>query len=236
MSAPVNRRGLLRALGLGAVGATGAIVGIGMAAPAAASAITPDLVAALESAVGTFRLAEERKAAARAFCDRALPTPPAEIVMIGDEDPYPHAHFYWHILADVDGRGAWPIGPKTVSVLTADSLDFQTSDIGCGPRTKVGRLIRRLMPIAEKFEAEREAVIQQSGYRDAAAACDQARLAVEKAAAAIMDIEPASQADVVHMARAMRAAGLVGRDGQLRAQILWGERLVDAIIAFGGVA
>jgi hypothetical protein len=93
----------------------------------------------------------------------------------------------------------------------------------CDRRTTFGKKVVRLIELAEKYEAERAAAIEQSGLREAMARHWEAAYEIEKLAYETVEIEPQTMAGALIQARALTAYAEAeievghyrGRSGQL---------------------
>ena len=74
-------------------------------------------------------------------------------------------------------------------------------------RSKLGKRIRKLIEIAKKYEAEREAAITQSGLREAIDELQWAATDLESLAWDIRGIKPSTMVGVMIQARALVAHG-----------------------------
>jgi hypothetical protein len=75
----------------------------------------------------------------------------------------------------------------------------------CDRRTTFGKKLGKMIETAEKYEAERQAAIEQSGLPDAMARQREAAYEIEKLAYETIKIEPQTMAGVLIQARVLTA-------------------------------
>jgi hypothetical protein len=126
---------------------------------------------AFQEAWARYCFAQAEKVAARERCDAIWPAPPAELRFTDRNEVF---FIYRRADTDPEGRelpqkGRPPHSPLHY-VARADDLRSALDDHGNGPRSKAGKATRRLIPIAERHEAAREAAKQASGLSAALAA------------------------------------------------------------------
>src|SRR4051812_30962436 len=96
--------------------------------------------------------------------------------------------------------------------MTAASLRLEAADYG--PRTKVGRLVRRKLPVADAYERGMQEARERSGVEAAKGERREAGFRVELAAREIGKAEALTMAGVVLKARALVASASTDGEGQ----------------------
>jgi hypothetical protein len=212
-----SRRSFLRravtALAAGAAVNATAIVAT-RPAPAAALVQEDPAIVAMGERIGpllvAYRNVAEERLKARAAAEANCPAVPEELVCEG---------VHWagctESECDVEGREIWPpsvVGENNYArrarrILHSESTKaaIARGNLYCDRRTKFGKEIARLIDTAEKYEAEREAAIKQSGLRDAMQRHWEAAYEIEKLGYEACDIEPQTMAGVLIQARALTA-------------------------------
>jgi hypothetical protein len=212
----LSRRLFLRRAGVAAASAATAAV------PVVANATTqpaenPDLLAAgeeLAKAEAAFLKADEAKAAARRAFDAICPKMPEELVtqsgsvlghacegeVDGELNPvYPPA------AVDENGKTYYP-GPRRIisSHRLRDTIAHEA------PRSKYVREAKKMLPIAERYEAEFDAARQAAGLPAAIEARFWAGQEIAKLAEPIKDMPVATWAGIGIKARAIVACSCIG--------------------------
>lgn len=121
----------------------------------------PDLLALADEMkfmLTEYRSAAQRQKEARAAYDRLAPSLPEVLVVAPGEQGGWQAK-------DCEGAYIYLPDGRPLMVLRSGSLADDCEDYG--PRTKIGRRARRLLPIAEAYESACEAAEEASGIRDA---------------------------------------------------------------------
>jgi antitoxin (DNA-binding transcriptional repressor) of toxin-antitoxin stability system len=167
---PIDRRGALglfgRVLGGSALAGAGALPALSENSDwlqpfrAMARKEAPAIIALqpmFQNAWTVYCQAQTGKEIARTRCDEIWPVPPAELVFANEWQPD-----YCHSRKDTDPEGHQVSEPPRF-VLTADALRSSLQDYGYGPRTKRGKAVRRLIPVAEQHQMAREAALELSG-------------------------------------------------------------------------
>lgn len=233
MAGPASRRGFLAALtAFAGAGATGAA----LASPPALQADT-DILAMGERLPGLVRQYEDAKEAkriAKAAYQAACPVPP-ELVCERDDD----LAFTARDERDWDNEliySDYALG-RCRKVLDADSLRFDLADYG--PRTKLGKLIRRKLKVAEAHEKATAAAETSSGIRDAHRRLDEAEQALDALSVAIMTAPVSSLAGLAVKGRALMDHGqhLGTSEGKSWLTFVHAETIArDAVAVAEGVA
>jgi hypothetical protein len=221
-------------LAVGAAGTTTAIV-VGHPAPAAAVLVQEDpaivaLGERIEPLLLEYRIAAADRAKARANAEANCPAVPEEIVCEGtffrgcaeDECDVEGRHFEVLLLDDEDG-GKYAELPRRILSSKKTKEAIARGNLHCNRRTKFGKKLVRMIETAEKYEAERDAVIEATGLPDAMARQCEAGFRIEKLAYEVGYIEPRTIAGVLVQARVLAAYAEVevqvghyrGRSGQL---------------------
>jgi hypothetical protein len=173
----------------------------------------------IEPLLTAYRNAAEDRLKARATAEANCPAVPEELVCEGmrlagctnaerdvEGEKIKCARLPRRILNSEDTKGAIARG-----------------NLICDRRTRFGKEVAKLIDIAEKYEAEREAAIEQSGLRDAMYCQWEAAHEIEELAYQASEIEPRTMAGALIQARVLTAYAEVeiaighyrGRSGQL---------------------
>lgn len=207
----------------------------------------PDLLALgerIEPLLAAYRAALARYNEARATAEANCPAVPDEIVVKGPQ---------WHICAereqDVDGKDVWPpnyVGedgktyvraPRYLLNSVYTRAAVERGNLYCDGRTRFGKQLRKLISIAERYEAEREAAIEASGIRDAAHNRYLAAVDIERLAYDVREFEPRTMAGVLIHARALTAMRESSDDKwSQKAAAALGDGLADAVVRLAGGA
>jgi hypothetical protein len=244
----IGRRGFLgRTVAALAAATTANVAALATTRPAAA-AITelPELIDAgqrLEAALAEWRAADAARLAARAIAESTVPPVPDEIICKA-------AHF-WAGCAeeetDVEGKRLPVVlftdedgktrGRTPRRIIQADALRQQVEDgrIYCDGRTRFGKTVKRIIAMAERYEAERTAAIEKSGLPDAIVRAFLASQAIDKIAREVADMQPQTFAGTSIMARVLCAyveTEAYSGNRQWGAMIL-GKPLAEAVARLG---
>src|ERR1700722_14080099 len=201
-----DRRGFLRravtALAAGAAVNATAIVATRPAPAAALVQEDPEIVALggrIEPLMAAYRNAAEDRLKARADAEASCPVVPEELVSKGME---------WagctESECDVEGREI-SRPPRQILHSEQTKAAIARGNLHCDRRTTFGKKVVRLIETAEKYEAEREAAIGQSGLQDAMARHWETAWEIEKLAYEACDIEPQTMAGARIQARVLTA-------------------------------
>ena len=225
--------------------------GAAIAIPAAIVAATPVLAATtpegaellargreLTRAEAAFADADAKRIAARALYDSMCPEIPQDLVL-ANRDPSP---FNWCgkpevdvegkevYRADVPGAGpGFPAGRRYI--LTLSSLKIDAQDYA--PRTRIGREVRRRIPIAEEYEAAVQRAKDASRIEAAAEARRLAGDDLEDLAQAIGEVRALTADGVVIKARAMAACARISPAKYHIGSIMIGPGLAEDIVRIG---
>jgi hypothetical protein len=168
----------------------------------------PDLLALgeqIEPLLTTYRVAAEREREARAMAETLCPPLPDDLVR-------GHNDFAFAGCCtgetDIEGQivhapGEWRARFILSSRMTKDTI--ARGNIPALRRTKHGREVWRLIQVAEKYEAGREAAIERSGILKAVEERKSARARIEMLGHEMRRHQPATTVGVVIMARALAA-------------------------------
>jgi hypothetical protein len=193
-----------------------------------------------------YRTAVERKAAARALAEKLCPAIPDDIVCKRD-DRLTFAGCTDREV-DVEGKEIWPpnyVGAdgKTYAhaprqILKAELIEqaIARGNLYAAPRSKIGKHLRKLIEIAKKYEAEREAAIEHSGIQIAIDDLLRAATSIDFLAYEVRKIEPVTMTGVLIQVRALAAhneAELIVC-GPGRAGAVLGPKLAAAVLCIGG--
>jgi hypothetical protein len=201
-------------------------------AAAPKSAELPEILqigADLDAAERAFDAAFEVKRQARALAEQLCPALPEELIVA----PWDR---YWTLdptkrdETDIEGETVWPADPKMRprQIVQASGLRIDVQDYGS--RTKLGKLARRLLKLAEEYEQGRENARQQSGLIEAERASDQASSALMLIAYRADKAPAATLSGVTIKARAMLAQ--IRADGSPHvATMQHGRALAEAVAA-----
>jgi hypothetical protein len=215
MTTLLSRRLFLRRAGV--VAATAATVAVPVVAKAAAVTENPELLAAgadLAKAEVTFLKADEAKTAARRAFDVICPKMPEELVtqsdsilghccegeVDGELDP-----IYPPPIVGKDGKTEHPRPRRILS-----SHRLRTTIAHEAPRSRYVREAKKMLPIAEQYEAEFEAARQTTGLPAAIEARFWAGQEVAKLAEQMKDMPVATWAGIGIKARAIVACSRIG--------------------------
>ena len=211
-----RRNFLQRAATFLAAGAAGTTV-IGGAHPAATAALVqedPAIIALgerIEPLLTAYRSAAEDRLKARASAEASCPAVPEELVCNGaywagctDSDRDVEGKEILHKAFSDDGETSWRV-PRRILNSGETKAAIARGTLFCDRRTTFGKKVVRLIQTAEKYEAEREAAIEQSGLPDAMARQWEAAYDLEKLAYEACDIEPQTMAGALIQARALTA-------------------------------
>jgi hypothetical protein len=201
-----DRRSFLRravtALAAGAAVNATAIVATRPAPAAALVQEDPAIVALgarIEPLLAAYRNATDDRLKARATADATCPAVPEELVCNGP---------FWAGCTDserdVEGREI-SRPPRRILHSEETKAAIAPGSLYCDRRTKFGKEVARLIETAEKYEAEREAAIEQSGLPDAMRCQWESAYEIEKLAYEACDLEPQTMAGVLIQARALTA-------------------------------
>jgi hypothetical protein len=105
-------------------------------------------------------------------------------------------------------------------------------------RTKIGRILKRKLELAEEYEAEVESARERSGYGEASSACYYAEGAIEELAREVRDLAPASLAGILIYVRAFLAWDRVDADSSgefRRVGSFMGVPLAQSILRLGSL-
>jgi hypothetical protein len=219
-------------------GATAAAAVAVPLAPAVALSAAPKLAelpeilqigADLAAAERAFDAAFETKRQARALAEQLCPPIPEELIVA----PWDR---YWQLdptkrdEIDIEGKTVWPAGPKARprQIVAASGLRIDVQDHR--PRTKLGKLARRLLKVAEEHEQGRENARQQSGLVEAEHAVSQAEVALQVVAFQADKAPAATLAGVTIKARAMLAQARADGSPHVAA-MQHGRALAEAVAA-----
>jgi len=199
---PTSRRGFLGRT-VAAFAAAGAANVTAMAAtrPAAtAPGEHPDLVAAGQRLVvlqAEYQEADALRSNAIAVANALAPRVPDEIVVRGPQC------LFWACctdeLRDIEGK----IVERGVHIIDSRMLTERIDKgyVTADGRTKFGKKCRSLIAIAQKYEAERDAAIEQSRLQEHQARVYWAGYEIKKLAREVAEIEPQTIAGVAVLAR-----------------------------------
>jgi hypothetical protein len=225
ITSAIDRRGALGLFGR-VLGGSAAVAGAG-ALPAVAQeadwldpwrslakrAENPALMAlqpAFQKAWAGYCFAQAEKVAARERCDAIWPATPTDLAFTDRNEVF---YIYRRADTDPEGRevpqkGRPPHSPLHY-VARAHDLRSALDDPGNGPRSKAGKAIRRLIPIAEQHEAAREAAKQGSGLSAALAARAEAAELLTRVAEQILKQEAQTLVGLHTKARAVSALAAI---------------------------
>jgi len=184
----------------------------------------------IELLLVAYRNAAKDRLKARASAEANCPAAPDEIVCTGV-----FLRGCTEAERDVEGREIRTLlvdgeDGKKYAQLPREILDSESTkaaiaggNLYCNRRTKFGKKIVKMIEAAEKYEAEREAAIEQSGLPDAKASQLEVAYEIEKLAYEARDIEPQTMAGALIQARVLTAYAEAeievghyrGRSGQL---------------------
>lgn len=190
---------------------------IGGAHPAATAALVqedPAIIALgerIEPLLTAYRSAAEDRLKARASAEASCPAVPEELVCNGaywagctDSDRDVEGKEILHKAFSDDGETSWRV-PRRILNSGETKAAIARGTLFCDRRTTFGKKVVRLIQTAEKYEAEREAAIEQSGLPDAMARQWEAAYEIEKLAYETVEIEPQTMAGALIQARALTA-------------------------------
>jgi hypothetical protein len=192
--------------------AAATVAGGAMLAPALArSAVSrekPELIALgaeLDQAEATFHAAHGAKVRARAAFDAVCPAVPSELVSKGDEE----ISFLRVPEEDIEGNRVY-LEPTATSrsILTYGRLESWAEDYG--PRTKLGRLIRKKLEVVRDYEQRVAEAADQTGIKEAIDARQQAIRRIDILVGKISEINASSEQGILIKARAILACGKIG--------------------------
>jgi hypothetical protein len=217
--------------------AGGAAASLAPAAPVqAAPAENPELLALgeqLRQTLTDFHAATARKAEARDKAERLCPPVPNDIVV---DEPSRLCASYTEFETDVEGNEREQERRIIVSAQARQAV--RNGYFSASRRTKAGREFWHKVAVAEQYEAQRAAAIEEAGLNAAMEAEHWAAVAVERIARKIGDIEPRTMAGVVILARALIAfdqVAEISNGNPQRATLLLGNTLAEAVERVGGV-
>lgn len=223
MAQTTSRRSFFRGAGISAVAA---VAGVPSFPASAAIPENPELLtlgSEFDKAEAAYAAADARYREARVPYDALRPAVPEELTPPG----------WRHPLGDgkplYDAAGEHWNGRERVDVLTADWLRWVGGDYG--PRTKVGRQLKRLLPIAERFDAAIREAEEQSGIVPAVAARKEARAAVEAAAKALLEAPARTTVGLVLKARSLTATSLMWDNGMSILSVTHGAKFAAEVVA-----
>lgn len=225
-----GRRGFLRGLvTLPLIG--GGVTLIGNPTAAAVPAENPELIQLgrrLIEAEAAWKQAEEHRQQVRALCAQMWPSVP-EGLLRSREVPVATV-----TLTDMDDK---EVRPYRWIYLAGSLRESATHDYGCGPRSKAGRAIRKLIPVAEAYEAARKHAKEMSGFEAAETAAYHRRCDIETVAADIAEA-PAHTAEGLRIKAAALAIWAGDKQSELyyRAALVSGPALAQAVLAVLGPA
>lgn len=136
--------------------------------------------------------------------------------------------------SDVFGRDVWPEGKPVRpprEILKAGLLRRHMENLS--PRSKHGKRVKSLIAVAEKYEAEREAAMEGSGFPDAYEATYHAATAIDVLAWKVRETLPVTMAGVLIHARTLAAHAESEKDGHMmtdRAGLTLGRPLAEAVL------
>ncbi len=225
----MNRRDFLRSSAIPA-GAALATVGPVFASAAQASPALTALARRLDEAEERYRNAAALHHAALERLLRMAPPRAPEALVIT-----PNSKASDHLRGELETTPDRKLVVPNRRISTVVCLEIEARENG--PRTKLGREIRRRLPIARSYEAAMDQAREASGYNEAEKARYWAALALMRLASEAFAIEAQSMADVGIKARAFLAGGYSDRDAPLQLAARHGQALaLDVARLAGGQA
>lgn len=221
MSAPlaIGRRGFLGRT-VAALAAAGAVNVTAIAATRPDQSVTelPELIDAgqrLDGLLIDWRAAQASRLEARALAERLVPPVPDEIVCRG-----PMWAACTEEVTDVEGKQLGlvfvtdesgkkrVIPPQQIIDATALRRQIEGGRIYCDGRTKFGKRVKRMIAVAEQYEAERAAAIERSGIDVHIERCTITAMRIQAIARDVAELEPLT---------------MLGASVQARALVAWAE-------------
>jgi hypothetical protein len=165
----------------------------------------------IEPLLTAYRKAAEDRLKARANAEASCPAVPEDLVSkdtfwagctVGELDV--EGREILHDVFTADGTKCARL-PRRIFNSEETKAAIARGNLYCDRRTKFGKEIGKKIEIAERYEAEREAAIEQSGLRDAMQCQWEAAYEIEKLAYEARDIEPRTTGGVLVQARVLAA-------------------------------
>jgi hypothetical protein len=213
-----SRRSFLRravtALAAGAAANVTAIVATRPAPAADLPQEDPAIIALgkrIEPLLAAYRNAAEDRLKARANAEASCPVVPEELVSEGIawagccvSECDVEGKEILHNVFSQDGKKCRRV-PRRILNSEETKAAIARGNLYCDRRTTFGKNLGKMIETAEKYEAERGAVIEQSGLPGAMARQWEAAYEIEKLAYEACDIEPQTMAGVLIQARVLAA-------------------------------
>jgi hypothetical protein len=181
----------------------------GRSTPANENAELLSLGEKIEPALVAWHGCLARRLECRAAADRVWPVVPEELILTKEDRTTFSGVWSIAYIDEVDAEGArvYVNGPNLPGrrIFYADGLRQTLDYWKWSPRNPIGRRVRKLIKIAEKYEADCDAAIEASGIVEAAEAQYNARTEIDRVAFEIRDIPPVTMQGLLIHARSHAA-------------------------------